>query len=264
MPNRDNFRRLRPGDRACRDCGTDLAGRGLSALRCRPCNREVRKARGRRLKADRIRSGLCPWCGEPRSRFSRLCPTCRRRQIARLRERREADREADREGSRSCPDCGIPIRGRAVRCGGCSAARTARKARGQREERKAAGLCRCGRKTAPGRKSCRRCLRSVRTRVSARKAAGLCRCGRPPAPGRKQCPSCLASGRLASARRRVEKRARADAEKRADKGTEGEGGGPTRNGRKPGPPRGRERCPERTGRAEAVLPVSGRKNGGGR
>lgn len=64
------------------------------------------------------------------------------------------------------------------------------------ERRRLAGLCRCGKPPADGRKTCPGCIGKAvcgnRQVMSRRKADGLCRCGKERKSGIKYCPECAA------------------------------------------------------------------------
>ena len=70
--------------------------------------------RQRRIVADRLASGVCAGCGDPRLATTRLCESCRLRALERVRRRQ---RRLDAAGL--CRQCGQEPATRGGRCTGC-------------------------------------------------------------------------------------------------------------------------------------------------
>ena len=62
-------------------------------------------------------------------------------------------------------------------------------------ERRAKGLCRCGKPAVPGGSQCATHLERARQRAAVNRAAGMCACGRPRHGDSMSCKSCLESNR---------------------------------------------------------------------
>ena len=106
--------------------------------------------------------------------------------------------------------CGAPTAGTRL-CGDCSR-RMVERARELREQRKAAGLCRCGRKMMAGRRRCGKCAerrrqRAKRDRDTARRL-GVCRqCSRPVHGTTRWCQEHLVKHNAHTLRSRTKRRA---------------------------------------------------------
>lgn len=146
----------------------------------------------RELRADRRRAGVCTSCGErpPTKRW--ICQPCTRRYVkhqadrrARQMRRQEVATSADRryrakllrEGL--CRDCRErpPAKARAL-CVPCREVRVAASLE-RRLDRRAEGLCCCGRAPRQGLATCAKCAarnrRRTRLNRKQRKARGQCR-----------------------------------------------------------------------------------------
>lgn len=145
-----------------------------------PIKRTYSAARYRAERDRRIAEGLCLWCMS-KTEGKKFCPSC-------LQEQRE--RYAEHRAKGLCY-CGKPrVEGR-KRCDACLA-RSAISGKKQRIKHQDAGLCFCGGKKRRNRKTCDGCAGRWAERVQQRKAAGLCRCGRQaPVEGKANCTICI-------------------------------------------------------------------------
>lgn len=177
-------------DGLCRACGEEPEpGRTLCA---RHLDYHVKLKRD--LRARRQEAGACLDCGDVRDGEAKRCAPCRSKQQVRnnryyskRRTKQAAERRRSRD-KRAAEVRRLRAAGKCVRC-----TRDAGRDRdlclechadvllsqqAQRAERRAAGLCGCGRKSRPDRATCRRCAARSKARAKrlrrVRRQEGRC------------------------------------------------------------------------------------------
>lgn len=201
-----DLREARRAEGLCKDCDAEaVAGRKHCAEHLR-YHRQLK----RELRSARIAAGVCVTCSGAREGVAQNCDACRARasraqaSFRHLRRRRRrgvhdpakmnvyrANFVAGRRSELRCVRCSAPSPVGRYLCRDCTDEAVADGTE-RSGERRAAGLCKCGRTPRPGMAQCERCAeraRSIAARDRARRAAaGQCRqCRSPTAPGSPYC-----------------------------------------------------------------------------